>query len=86
MPKTKASPAPDLAAIAVKLLRARELGRRHYAKSDRLLDSLIIHAKVGEEIALPGGKKCRLKDLYAGQNKVFRAHGIGRFELEVFET
>lgn len=65
------------------LLRAKELGRRQYAKADRLLEELLKVLTVGEEIELQGGKRATLKDNYAGTNKVFRAHGISRYEVEV---
>lgn len=69
--------------LATALLRARELGRRHYAKSDRLLGEIRKQVQIGEEIALPGGKKAVVEDLYASSDKVFRSHGIGRYELKV---
>jgi argininosuccinate synthase len=42
--------------------------------------------KVGEAVPLPGGKQAKLVDLYAGQNKVYRSHGIGRFEIEIADA
>lgn len=74
-----------LATKAKRLLKARELGRNNYAKADRLLkemraaglkpnDELVINAK---------GDRVVLKDNYEGQDKVFRSHGIARFELEL---
>ena len=67
----------------VALLRARELGKKHYGRADRLLDALLKELIPGQEIALPGGKKAVLKDNFEKANKVFRAHGIARYELEV---
>jgi hypothetical protein len=66
--------------------RARALGKRHYERADRLLDTLIKELPVGEAVPLPGGKKAVLKDLFAEKTKVFRAHGIGRYEVEISEA
>jgi hypothetical protein len=80
--KAKA-PAKTPAELVTALLRARELGRRNYAKSDRLLGEIRKQVEVGKEIELPGGKKAVVEDLYATSDKVFRSHGIGRYELKV---
>jgi hypothetical protein len=80
--KTKA-PKKTPAELATALLRARELGRRRYAQSDRLLGEIRKLVAIGQEIDLPGGKKAVVEDLYASSDKVFRAHGIGRYELKV---
>ncbi len=73
----------DVAVAIGQHQRAIELGRKHYKKADRLMDMICEHAKVGEEIPLPGGKKAVLKDNFKDVNKVFRAHGINRFELVI---
>lgn len=74
-----------LAVKAKKLLKAREIGRSHYAMSDRLLAELRAEGlKPGDEIVInAAGDKVILKDLYASTDKVFRSHGIGRYELEL---
>lgn len=86
MAKKKHGGTPDVAALIVAHLRAREIGRRHYAKSDRLLEAIVKKISRGKEIPLPGGKKAVLKDNFADANKVFRSHGIARYELEVIEA
>lgn len=88
-PEAKQSATNGNSALALEkiqaLIRARELGRRHYAKSDRLLEELIKLIPVGAEFAipLPGGKRAFIKDNFAGSNKCFRSHGVSRYELEV---
>jgi len=74
--------------------RALELGRKHYGRADALMEGLLpeltekceacggVRPKA-DPVILPGGKKARLTDLYAEKNKVYRAHGIGRYDLEV---
>lgn len=71
------------AELAAAHLRARELGRRNYAKADRLLSELRKQVVPGQEIELAGGKKAIVADLYAVDEKVFRSHGIARYELKV---
>jgi hypothetical protein len=80
MPKVKTKTPAEL---VTDHLRARELGRRHYAKSDRLLNEIRKLVPVGEEIEISGGKKAMIKDNFASQDKVFRSHGIARYELDV---
>jgi hypothetical protein len=77
-----------LATKAKHLFKARELGRNNYAKSDRLLAEMrTAGLKPGDEIVInAAGDKAVLKDLYANTDKVFRSHGIGRFELELVKA
>lgn len=77
--------------------RALELGRKHYGRADVLMEGLLpeltekceacggVKPKA-EPVPLPGGKKAKLVDLYGEKNKVFRAHGIGRYDLQVSEA
>lgn len=74
-----------MAELVQKHLRLRESGKRAYKRAENALDEIVERGKAGEEIPLPGGKKAVIKDLYATANKVFRAHGIGRYEIEVVE-
>jgi len=73
----------SLAAKARRHFKAREDGKDGYARADRLLKEMrAAGLKPGDEITIDAaGNKARLDDLYAGSDKVFRAHGIGRFEL-----
>ena len=77
MPKTKA----NLGQMALKHLRALEAGKRAYQRAERLLDKILERAKVGESFALPDGDEAIVKDLYAETNRVYRAHGITRYEV-----
>jgi len=78
MPKKQRS----LGELAARHLRAREAGKRAYRRAELALDEIVKRAKVGQEIELGSGKKVALKDLYAEENKVYRAHGIARYELK----
>ena len=71
-----------------KYFRARDAGRAGYATADYFFDQILADGlKPGEEVVInAAGDKVLLKDLYATANKVFRAHGIGRFELELVKA
>ena len=66
-------------------LRARDRGKTWYAKADLALDSILATMRPGDEVQV-GDKKYVLVDLFADRNKVFRAHGIGRYELQVLKN
>jgi hypothetical protein len=41
----------------------------------------------GQEVVINvAGDKVKLNDVYADSDKVFRAHGIGRYELELVKA
>jgi hypothetical protein len=85
MPKLKKQTEP-LAARVTKCLRARELGRRQYAKADRLLDSVAAEMKPGDEVEIgAGGKKAILVDEFAEKTVVFRPSGFRRYSLKVVD-
>lgn len=77
--------AKKIATKARKHLRARQDGRDAYARADRLLREMReAGLKPGHAVVInAAGDRVRLNDLYADQDKVFRSHGIGRFELEL---
>ena len=77
-----------IAARARRLIRAREEGRNGYALADRLLKEIREKGmKPGDKVVInSAGDKVVLRDLYAESDKVFRAHGIGRFELEIVKA
>lgn len=80
MTKPRKAPKPASRTLEEKVRlynRRRADGKRAYARSDVLLEEIIKEMKPGEVV---GGY--RLKDNYAEKIKVFRAHGISRFELE----
>jgi hypothetical protein len=76
-----------LAAKARRLLRHRDRGKEQYAAADKLLRQMRdAGMKPGDTITInAGGDQVLLEDLYADTDKVFRAHGIGRFELSVVD-
>lgn len=84
--KAKKARSLDVAQAITDYRRARAIGHRYYDRADRLLDLIVQNVKVGEQIPLPRGKIAVLKDNFANANKVFRSHGIPRYELEVTEA
>ncbi len=75
----------ELARKVAKHLRLKEAGKKKYKEAEALLDEIVELAKPGQEVKLAGGRIARVKDLYLETNKVYRAHGIGRYEVEVSE-
>ena len=70
---------PNLTRLCRAHLEAREEGKAAYTKADALLEQILeAGARPGRDI----GAKYRLKDNFAAANKVFRAHGINRYEIE----
>ncbi len=69
-----------------KWFRCREKGREQYAAADELLDEIRQSMKPGEVVVIPKAKGRKavvsMVDNYAQENKVFRSHGINRFELK----
>jgi len=68
----------NLAQLCKEHLAARARGKEAYTEADELLDEILKRAKPGQVIA----GKFRVKDNFAGGNKVYRAHGIARLEVE----
>jgi hypothetical protein len=67
-----------------KYFRFRDLGKHAYEAADELLELLVASRalKVNKPLPMPDGTRVVLRDLYPkGTMKVFRAHGIGRYEL-----
>jgi hypothetical protein len=77
--------ARKIATKARKFFRARDEGKDAYARADRLLREMRqAGLKPGDAVPInAAGDRVRLQDLYADSDKVFRAHGIGRFELVI---
>lgn len=73
------------AALAKAVLRHRDRGRAEYERSDRALTELLSKVKPGKPFALGDGRQAQIVDLFAEKLKVFRSHGIARFELQVVE-
>jgi hypothetical protein len=77
-----------IASKARAYLRARDAGKNGYAQADRIFSEIRANGmKPGDEVVInAAGDKVVLKDLYATADKVFRAHGIGRFELDLVKA
>jgi hypothetical protein len=78
----------SLATKAKKLFRALDAGRSSYRRADELLKQMReAGLKPGDEVVLnAAGDKARLKDNFTDTDKVFRSHGISRFELELLKA
>jgi hypothetical protein len=83
-PPLNVAPDPiELPDLITRYERARTLGRKHYQRADRLLDVIRKTMKPGQNVQLPGNRIATLTDLYATSAKVFRAHGVSRYELQI---
>lgn len=71
----------SVAKLAREYLRAMEEGKRQYKRAEEALNEIVERVKVGTEIPVGRGEKVVLMDLYLETNRVYRAHGISRFEL-----
>ena len=79
-----APPSPlELPALITRYLHARRLGKRHYDRATRLLEVILLTMNPGDVVHLAPLRTATLTDLYATSNKVFRSHGIPRFEIVV---
>lgn len=76
------------AAKARRLLKARERGKQEYGRATTLLKQMRADGlKPNDEILINAkGDKVVLLDLYEKDDKVFRAHGIDRYELKLLEA
>lgn len=77
--------AKSLAAKARKMFRARDRGKDGYAESDKILREMrALGMKPGDAVVInAAGDKAVLDDNYAASDKVFRAHGISRYEVRL---
>lgn len=77
--------AKSIAGKARRFFKAIEAGRDNYKRADRLLQEMrAAGLKPGESVVLnAAGDRVRLVDNYAESDKVFRSHGINRFELAI---
>ena len=66
-------------------LRALEAGKKAYKRAEELLDEIVAEARIAGVIRLGPKRHVVIRDLYAEKNRVYRAHGITRFELQVVE-
>lgn len=83
---TKRRRGRGIAALAKSLLKREARIKGLYKLQDAELALLLAKAKPGRPIALGGGRSAIVVDNYAdGKLKVFRAHGIARFELKAVD-
>jgi len=77
----------DLPEKIRKCLRAKESGKRGYARADRLLDEISKELVPGEPVLLTeSGKKAVLVDQFEDKPIVWKPCGVRRFELKIFEA
>ncbi len=69
--------------LITKVLTLRDKGKAAYKEADVLMDELLKRDMLGRSIDLGDGQHATLIDNFENRNKVFRAHGIARFELVV---
>lgn len=65
----------------------RELGQTHYKRSDEIMERILKAAPLQTVIDIGNGYTAELVDNFAeGKLKVFRAHGISRYEVKLKPT
>lgn len=75
---------PSLAKLCRQYLEARERGKSGYQESDELLEQIQARNKPKHGKVLGG--KFRHVDNFAAKNRVFRSHGMSRFDIEEVKT
>lgn len=81
MAKTRKS-AESLADKVKRYFRVQDSIKRSYKRSDKLLAELLLEMQPGEAVPFSEFEKVVLEDNFKNDNKVYRAHGISRFELK----
>lgn len=74
------------ASLVESIINHRNRAKQHYEAADELFTKLLTLCKAGDTIPLPDGGTAQLVDNFAEKNKVFRSHGISRFELKIHEA
>jgi hypothetical protein len=77
--KTKAT---VLADDVLAYFKERETAIAHFKEADVILDRIVATKPAGP-IVLDDGRVATLLDAFIEKNKVFRAHGISRYELKL---
>jgi hypothetical protein len=67
--------------LLLKILARRAKLKAIYKQLDELEAEVLKRMKPGDTVIV-GDQRVTLKDNYAEKNKVFRAHGISRYELD----
>jgi hypothetical protein len=76
----------DLASKVKKYLRARAIGKKCYARADRILEEITAECRPGQEIPLnDSGRKAVVVDPFEKKFVAFRPLGFRRYELVIVE-
>ncbi len=78
-----AAPPVALPELVARCARARELGRKHYGRADRMTAELVHRLAPGEEVPLPGGKKAVVIDKLGDKTSAFTPAVFRRYEIEI---
>jgi hypothetical protein len=84
--KTAESQTTELATKILRYLTERTLGKAHYEHADELLKEIMKVAPLDKAIPLNDTESAEVVDLFKESLKVFRAHGISRYEIKVKKT
>ena len=83
--KTPVAQETDLAEKVKQYLRSRAIGKKCYARADRLLEEIAAVCRPGGEILLNAGRKAVLVDPFETKFVAFRPLGFRRYELVIIE-
>jgi hypothetical protein len=84
--KMQSTPEENLAEKVRQFFRSRAIGKKCYARSDRLLAEIAKELQPGEAVMLNDrGKKAVLVDPFATKFVAFRPLGFRRYDLEIVE-
>jgi hypothetical protein len=75
----------ELVEKALRSLRARELGKKNYARADRLLQEIALEIEPGQVIKLGEKNGLTLKDKFSEKDIVWTPCAARRWELEKVE-
>ena len=70
------------------ILVLRRQGAARYDEAEQLQNGLLTKRpklRAGRLVPYRDGRQMQIKDNFAETNKVYRAHGISRFEIEVLD-
>jgi hypothetical protein len=84
--KDTSGPQSGLAQKIQAYLTERELGKAHYMRADEVLEAIVKIAPLDQAIPLSETESAEVVDLFKESLKVFRAHGISRYEIKVKKT
>ena len=62
--------------------KQRETGIAWLKRSDETMNLIVQAVGISKPVDMADGHLKEIVDVFEGQNKVFRAHGIGRYEVK----